>query len=1165
MKYFSVIFCILWFSNLCYSQTVDIDVAKNVGANLLSSTSINSLKSANFKKSKIKLNVAYSAVDNKDTLYYILNDSVNNAFVIVSADDRVWPVLGYSTQGTFDGKKQPDAFRAILEQWSKEIAYIKTNNLKPEQKITEQWNQLKSGTIIPTSSIVEPMLKTTWDQWQYYNDLCPVIDGVRTPTGCTATAMAQIMKFWNYPESGKGSLTYNHYRCGDLTADFGSTKYLWSNMSDRLTQPNSEVARLMFHCGVASRMDYRKGGSGAYCNHAVNSLVSFFNYSDNHGTTRKQEQDNKLWISALKREIDGGKPILVSAYTDTIGHAFIIDGYSDELYFHYNWGWRGASDGYFITRNLHDKTQIYNDAQEAFLNICPNEMPNGFQGLYATASLLNINTDLDSAKFRVVSSVKWSAVSDQSWLKLSQSAGLTGVSEITITADENTTTLTRKATIRISTAEFGTKTVTVCQPHRVTVTAGQLMANLGNRSDTIRYLSLNGTIDARDFKTMRDKMPFLVKLDLKNASIVKYIGPEGTNENGDEVYLENTIPRYSFNKIVRKINSIQDIIFPKDLKTIDELAFYGCDELKRVRIPAPVDGVKSNAFRHCTSLSSLELSSSVKSFEGIPFDSQYLFFEEINVDLANLNYSSAEGVLFNKNKTSILIYPCEKLGKTYAIPNTIKTIVDGVFSNNKYLRTIFIPPSVDNIAQFAFINCNAIPVADEKSPHFYSSDSLLFNKAITKTVFCSKLKRGKYIIPSTIKTIGAYSFANTRLDSIVMPNSLTTIEQGAFNCSSIRHAVIPPSVTTIGINAFSFCMKLKSVTIPKSVTKIESNAFASNYDCKLSTIICLNPIPPDLGGMVFSYVDTYNCKLYVPKGAASVYKKSYSDWSSFRNIIELPNNPPVAHAGFDQSISENTKVTLDGTTSSDPDGQPLTYKWIYPEGITLSFDNTSKPTFIAPEVTEDKIFKFSLVVSDGSADSSIDEVVITVKNVNKAPIANVVVDQSASEGATVSLDGSLSSDLDGNQLTYKWTAPAGITLSSTTAAKPTFTAPEVRKDTTLSFTLVVNDGYTNSQPATVKITVLNVVKVGINDQKLHAFNIFPNPTTGIINLEISGEKNNVVEISVCNMIGAEVFRRKTRNQERLQIDISNQVSGIYTLKVIGGDQQFINKIILRKE
>ena len=195
--------------------------------------------------------------------------------------------------------------------------------------------------------------------------------------------------------------------------------------------------------------------------------------------------------------------------------------------------------------------------------------------------------------------------------------------------------------------------------------------------------------------------------------------------------------------------------------------------------------------------------------------------------------------------------------------------------------------------------------------------------------------------------------------------------------------------------------------------------------------------------------------------------------------VKQVNKIPVANAGADQSVNEGVVVTLDGSASSDDDGNTLTYKWTSPSGITLSSATAAKPTFTAPEVSTNTDCTFTLVVNDGTVDSPADDVVITVKQVNKVPVANAGPDQSVNEGVVVTLDGSASSDGDGNTLTYKWTAPSGVTLSSSTAQKPTFTAPEVAANTHYTFTLVINDGMVVSQTDQVVITVQQVNKIPI--------------------------------------------------------------------------------------
>ncbi len=133
------------------------------------------------------------------------------------------------------------------------------------------------------------------------------------------------------------------------------------------------------------------------------------------------------------------------------------------------------------------------------------------------------------------------------------------------------------------------------------------------------------------------------------------------------------------------------------------------------------------------------------------------------------------------------------------------------------------------------------------------------------------------------------------------------------------------------------------------------------------------------------------------------------------------------------------------------------------------------------------------------------------------------------------------------------------------SSKPTFIAPEVKKDSIISFSLIVNDGKVNSSPATVKITVLNVIKVGNSETSAPAFKVYPNPTTGMLTLEFTQNLGKKTDVSVSNLVGAEVFRKELDNATNYQIDLTNQVSGIYLLKIMVDNRQYISKIVVSKQ
>ena len=191
-------------------------------------------------------------------------------------------------------------------------------------------------------------------------------------------------------------------------------------------------------------------------------------------------------------------------------------------------------------------------------------------------------------------------------------------------------------------------------------------------------------------------------------------------------------------------------------------------------------------------------------------------------------------------------------------------------------------------------------------------------------------------------------------------------------------------------------------------------------------------------------------------------------------ITVKANKPPVADAGADKTVGSG-KVTLDGTASSDPDDDKLTYQWTQTGGpdVKLSDAKVAKPTFNVTATDSEVVLAFELVVNDGTEDSKPDTVKITVKT-DKQPIANAGPDQDVGGEKDVTLDGSKSSDPEGKKLTYKWTQTGGpdVKLSDSAAVKPTFKTPEAgTSDKVLEFKLVVNDGSSDSQPDTVKITV----------------------------------------------------------------------------------------------
>lgn len=293
-------------------------------------------------------------------------------FVLVSADDAVTPILGYSTNESFDKNNIPVNAANWFNQYSNHIKYIIDSNLSNKSTIKE-WNKIRNNEFSQAKqAVVTPLCTTTWDQSSPYNNLCPS----SSMTGCVATAMAQIMKYWNYPTTGTGSHTYTEATYGSLTANFGTTTYGWANMPNNLTSSSTAaqktaVSTLMYHCGVSVDMAYSPSGSGAYSTDVPPSLINYFNYSPSAEIQFLANFTSANWIAMLKAELDVSRPVYYSGTGAQGGHAFVCDGYNASNQFHFNWGWSGMANGYFAIGSLNPIGDDFNSDNSAVTRIKP--------------------------------------------------------------------------------------------------------------------------------------------------------------------------------------------------------------------------------------------------------------------------------------------------------------------------------------------------------------------------------------------------------------------------------------------------------------------------------------------------------------------------------------------------------------------------------------------------------------------------------------------------------------------------------------------------------------------------------------------------------------------------------------------------------------------------
>ena len=331
----------------------------------------------NVSKQSMRLVYTGTAIDGSDC-YYVFSLQPRG-FVIVAADERAEPILGYSYDNPFSVDGMPDNVRYWLNHYVQQIKAAVDNGDQPSAEIAERWTLLKSGQTMPTRSVtaVSPLIQTTWDQNQYYNQFCPADangPGGHVYAGCVATAMAQIIRYWQWPNQGFNSHSYVHNNYGTLSVDYNTATYNYSNMPNSLSSSSSstqiaEVAKLIYHCGVAVDMDYTVGGSSAYFYPVVSALSDYFAFKDNGTYVFKSNYSDTEWSNMLKQELDNARPIFYSGQ-GTGGHAFVCDGYDNNGNFHFNWGWSGSyNDGYYALDALTPGAHNYSNDQEAIIGI----------------------------------------------------------------------------------------------------------------------------------------------------------------------------------------------------------------------------------------------------------------------------------------------------------------------------------------------------------------------------------------------------------------------------------------------------------------------------------------------------------------------------------------------------------------------------------------------------------------------------------------------------------------------------------------------------------------------------------------------------------------------------------------------------------------------------
>lgn len=292
--------------------------------------------------------------------YYVFPNANSKGFTIVSGDDRLPEIVGYSSQGSYDENNLPEGFVSFMKAYQNLYNKVNLGDAEALKNLAEikAWRNKKNASAASTSAVAPLLGNIEWDQTSPYNNMCPRYDSVHVAaTGCVATAMAQVMAYYKYPKQLKADIPGYVNRWNGIPMEIPTITreegvYDWDNMlpkynkeANATQQQKDAVAKLMYHCGAAVQMNY---GPESAASVSASKLAKYFGYdADLMMDLSRSTFSLDKWMQIIDTELAAGRPVLYGGQASDGGHQFICDGKDGEGLYHINWGWSGSQNGYF--------------------------------------------------------------------------------------------------------------------------------------------------------------------------------------------------------------------------------------------------------------------------------------------------------------------------------------------------------------------------------------------------------------------------------------------------------------------------------------------------------------------------------------------------------------------------------------------------------------------------------------------------------------------------------------------------------------------------------------------------------------------------------------------------------------------------------------------------
>ena len=806
------------------------------------------------------------------TPYYIFNFNDSTGYAIVGGDDRMPAIVGYSDKGTLNPDNLPVNLKSFLAAYKATIESVEKGDTSAVKNVKAAMKR-EAGSYTPIAPLLGGI---EWSQNAPFNNLCPKYDGKHNAvTGCVATAMAQIMRYWKYPSSlleGIPAYVSHSYNI-PIDSIPNGIGYDWDNMPEKhfrdLTNNQAfAVATLMQHIGASVKMDYGPE-SAAFDKDIIPALTHYFGYDKD--IIKMLDRTNfewEDWNKILQDELGKKRPMYYSGSTLFERHAFVCDGMDSDGYYHINWGW-GADNGYFDITILSPGENFirYNIRNIAILGIVPNKAQDkqpsfSFDRLYVSDSGVSFDetyrkksTDPFYGSY-ISSSVypKTTFNTPTIWLAIGEkdeNGNFVKISEES--AKFNTQNMPSVVSVNIPICHAFTKGTHRLVLIQSTDDEKTWQACYGNGRQVEVYVTEHEIFDKYSrYKEMEaeglnfqvDRMEHYASVingnNLENVVIPEFVNCDGVDypvqlissrcfakcDKIESIFIPKTVESlgriiddYSYEGCFGGCTNLKEILFEKGikLKTIGGYCFQRCKSLKSIELPDGVEILSSYAFSYCPSLTSVSLPSTLKKMGSHCF------------------------------------YGCSSL-TNIVIPEGVSEVSRSCFCECPSLVSVVLPSSLREIGSDCFKGCNSLTNVTIKEGILKLSENC-FNH-------CSSLV------------------------SIMLPSSLKEIGNGCFSCcSSLVSVSLPGSVKEIGAGCFDGCTNLTDVTLAKGIEIIDDYAFAY---CSALTNMRLPSTIQKLGKACFYLCKKWQNEIIIPEGVNELPEKCFYECDALKKIT-LPS------------------------------------------------------------------------------------------------------------------------------------------------------------------------------------------------------------------------------------------------------------------------------------